>query len=74
MLFTWSLEDKLSAIWYCIFKEVSTIGLMQMVFILLYLYCILSPCHSQSPTVFQNEIHGPPASHSPLQLVKTGDS
>lgn len=74
MLFTWSLENKLRAIWCHIFREVSTIGLMQMVFVLIYLYCILSPYHSQTPTVFQNEAHGPPATDLPSQLVKTADS
>lgn len=74
MLFTWSLENKLSAILCCIFRKISTIGLMQIVFILIYLYCILSPYHSPPPTVSQSEAHGPPASDSPIPLVKTADS
>lgn len=74
MFFTWSLENKLSAIWCCIFRGVSTIGLMQMVFILINLYCILSPSPFWPPSVFQNEVSGPPASDPPTQTVKTADS
>lgn len=70
MFFTWSLENKLSAIWCCIFREISTIGLMQMVFILINLYCILSLYHFWPPTIFQNEVHDHLHWTHPCSLLK----